>query len=241
MFETATWRTENRRHFAVVERLYQEVGLTVKIEDWNLGDHSEFAALLAHQVGAQLLSSSIAFGTSQHGKVSNRRKNKAWAPVEPEAGARAAIFLTLAMAAMLSSELVEGLAPQPVEHARLLVQNAYSPPDEDLEAIEAVNTRVLNRRSSKETQEATERGGFAANMIVEDGRAALCFQALELAGADPANMPAFEFVADVDQSQWYDVQNYEWFEAVSMVFPPYWNAAEDRFLEIAFAPFVEAE
>lgn len=160
MFETATWTAKNRRHFAVVERIYERAGLSLITESWDLSDQSQFAAALVHNVGTHLLGGSISAGTSRSGKFSNRREKAAWKTVTPDDGARAAVFLTLATGAMLSRDLVEDIDPVPVDYGRLLVEQTFAPPEEDQQAIATVQRSVVEERNTEWTREITDEEAY---------------------------------------------------------------------------------
>jgi len=143
------------------------------------------------------------------------------------------VFLSLATAALLSEE-VEDLDPAPIEHARILVERAYSPPESDVQRIDTVERRVIEKRNAPETVEATERGGTAAADVLHVGEATLSFQALEIAGTGPQDMPAFKSVGHIDQSAWDDIMNFDWVLASSIFFGNAWVSAKEEFLDIAF-------
>jgi len=97
MLEAATWRTMNRRHFAVLEAIYAHVDRPLRTEEWDPSDDAEYAAGLVGQVGSLLLALSIDAGVIKDGKSSRRRAGKVWKSISPESGARASVFLTLAV------------------------------------------------------------------------------------------------------------------------------------------------
>jgi len=97
MLEAATWRTMNRRHFAVLEAIYAHVDRPLRTEGWDPSDDAEYAAGLVGQVGSLLLALSIDAGVIKDGKSSRRRAGKVWKSISPESGARASVFLTLAV------------------------------------------------------------------------------------------------------------------------------------------------
>jgi post-segregation antitoxin (ccd killing protein) len=77
VFETATWRTDNRRHFAVVERLYEQLGLPLETRRWALSDKEHIAAALVDQVGTHLLSGSLAKACTVDAKPKERSRRAA--------------------------------------------------------------------------------------------------------------------------------------------------------------------
>lgn len=235
MFESATWTRANRRHFAVVERIYEDAGEQVGDgESWS--SDSELAALACHRIGSVLLATSLAAGCMTGGKLSKRCERAHWKEVSPEDGSRASTFLTLATATMLSSEIESAVDPSWVEPLSSLIERSYSPPAEDLQLIASVKDRVIRERSSELVTEATQRGGTLAQAVVDISQAYLSFRALGMAGARPAQMPVFESIGDVDPDFWIEIQGFEWDLAVTSAFGTAWRDAKEGFLEFVGSP-----
>jgi hypothetical protein len=233
MFETATWTVRNRRNFEIVERIYEQVGLPVMTEEWDLTDQSQFAAALAHEVGSVLLYSLVSAANGRPKKpssVSKRRERATWKSIDPEGGARASVFLTLGAAAMLSPQIEEGFDPVPIDLARLKLIDEFAPPKEDIANVERVVEEMIVQLGDPLTKEAVARGGTIASEIRNTGQVILTFEALKLAGADPVTTPMYEGVAEVDQAEWFDIF---W----SMLPSFHWKGAKERLLDIASTPF----
>ncbi len=247
MFEEATWTTRNRRIFAITEALFEHVDLPVNTTDsWDMSDNNEFAAALVFNVGVPLLDGSISAGMSKSGKFSNRKEKTAWKQIEPGAGLRAAVFLTTGTAAMLTGELDLPGEPEidetPIVYGRTLVDLAFTPPPTDfMNTILGIQQRAVEEMNSDLTKMAIENGGLAPSFIVQQAQAALSFHALEFAGADPRNMPAFEPVRDVDPLNWNQERGFDWMLAFSVAFGEFWKHTKDTYLNICFTPFMPAE
>jgi hypothetical protein len=230
MLEAATWRTKNRKHFDVVEELYAQANRPLR-EDADLQDDGEYAAALARRVGSHLLGMSIGAGTSKNNKPPGRRVARAWKDVSPEAGARASVFLTLAVTAILSPEIEgEGLDQSAIGEAFRVVRQLFALPDEDLKQIEEVRASVVEALNEELTREAIERGGWAGNMEIQRGQAAYSYYAMRIAGIAADGLPAFEPVRDVPLEMWSEVAEFDWLMTSSFNFAYLWKAAKDEFL-----------
>jgi len=235
MFDAATWRTQNRRHFALLENVYAQVGLGAISERWDSEDDAEYAARLVHEVGSHLLISSVGAATSKDGKYSNRRADKAWKPVEPNDGARAAVFLTLAVAAILTPD-VNGAAEDEaiVRAARDLVADSFEISSEDVQRIEQIRAEVIETLNEDLTKEAVERGGLADRMAIQRAQAALSYYGMKLAGIDADDLPAFEPVRGLSPEDWGEERGFDWLLTFSIHFDAVWNGVKERFMELAF-------
>ncbi|HEX5610588.1 MAG TPA: hypothetical protein VFX45_10925 [Solirubrobacterales bacterium] len=235
MFDAATWRTKNRKHFALLKDVYAQVGLEAISERWNSEDDAEYAARLVHEVGSYLLTSSVGAATSKGGKYSNRRADKAWKAVEPEPGARAAVFLTLAVAGILAPD-VDGSAEDEaiVRSARDLVIDAFEVPPEDLQRIEQVRVEVIKVLNEDLTKEAVERGGLADRMVIQRVQVALSYYGMELAGIDADDLPGFEPVRGLSPEEWGEERGFDWLLTFSIHFDAVWRGIKERFIEMAF-------
>jgi hypothetical protein len=129
----------------------------------------------------------------------------------------------------------------PIDYARLAVIEAFAPPEEDIANVERVFRAVVAEREDPLTKEAAARGGTAAIEAVNTGQAILSFEALKIAGADPASAPMYQPVAGVAQADWYQIASFEWmtFQSVGRL-SLYWKDAKERFLDLAFTPFTES-
>lgn len=235
MQEAATWRAQNRRHFAALEEVYRQAGLGPPRERWDPDDDAEYAARLVHQVGSHLLVSSAGAATSKDGKYSNRRTDKAWKPVTPEGGARASVFLTLAVAGILTPE-IDG-APEDgaiLTAARDLVVENFEIPIEDTELIEAVRHEAIATLNSDFTREAVERGGLADRMAIQRAQTSLSYHGMKLAGMKPDEFPAFEPVRGLKPEQWGEERGLDWLLTFSIHFDAVWRGIKQRFVEMAF-------
>lgn len=236
MLEAATWRTMNRRHFAVLEAVYRHADRSLRTEGWDPGDDAEYAAGIVQQVGCQLLGLSIDVGVTKNQKQSNRRAGKAWKSVSPESGARASVFLTLAAAAVLFPE-IEGkkLDQKAIGDGRELVKRIFAVPDPDLKTIEDVKARVVETLNDELTREAVERGGLADLMAIQEGQTALSYHAMKLAGIKVDELPAFEPVKGVPPEMWPEIAGLEWNMTFSISFDAVWRKAKEAYLDIAYS------
>lgn len=235
MFDAATWRTQNRRHFAAVEDLYRQVDRPMPNDHSGPEDGPGYAAELVFKIGSLLLVASIQAGTAKRGDYSKRRASRAWKEVPATSGARASVFLTVGAAEMLSPE-VENDPDVPeaaIRYAQDLVERIYKPPVEDLEAIQEVKARVVDELNSELTKMATEMGGTKATYAKMVGQVALSFHALKLAGLDPSAMPAFEDVAGVDPSRWREISGLNWMMTFSNEFGQPWLYRKAACIEMA--------
>jgi hypothetical protein len=242
VLKTLTWSVQSRRYYSILQGIYKELGLPISTDHWELArKDNEIASALAHHVGLYLLlQSSIEIGTSIEGKPSARRSRAAWKTVETGGGVRAAVYLTLGAAAILSRE--PAVEPGPVENATRLFERFYSPLDEDVLAIESIRQDVIESiRQDVIAQVARETTGEAPereSAILHAGEAALSFQALEIAGAEPHNMPAFEQVVGVDFTDWASIYLLDW-KLAAMSFGMIWKDAIERFREIASTAYAQ--
>lgn len=235
MLDAATWRTKNRKHFDVVEALYERVGRPLPTEGWASADDGEFAAGLVHHVGSHLLATSIDGGMTKGEKSSNRRNGKAWKPVSADSGVRASVFLTVAVATILSPEIEGGGFDQnAISEARELVERAFALPDEDIDRIEQVKASVVETLNDEFTQEAVARGGLADSMAIQRGQTALSYEAMRLAGVDVSELPAFEPVRDVPSEMWDQIAGLNWLLTFSISFGYRWKGAKESFLDMAY-------
>ena len=186
------------RHFAVLEAIYEQVDRPLLTEGWDPSDDAEYAAGLVHQVGSLLLALSIDAGVIKDGKSSSRRAGKAWKSISPTSGARASVFLTLAVPAILSPEIEGGqFDQQAIGDARELVEQIFHVPDDDLKQIERVKTIMVETLNSKLTKEAVERGGLADVMAIQVGQTAFSYLAMKLAGINLDELPALRDMGGV--------------------------------------------
>lgn len=235
MLDAATWRTKNRRHFDLVEAVYEKVGRPLRTEGWDPVDDDEYAAGLVHHIGSLLLATSIDAGMTKGEKSSNRRNGKAWKSVSADSGVRASVFLTVAVAAILSPEVEgEGFDQGAISEARELVERVFPLPPEDLERIEQVKASVVETVNDEFTKEAVARGGLADSMAIQRGQTALSYEAMRLAGVDVSELPAFEPVRDVPSEMWDQIAGLDWLLTFSISFGYRWKAAKESFLDMAY-------
>lgn len=235
MLDAATWRTKNRRHFDLVEAVYERVGRPLRTEGWDPADDDEYAAGLVHHVGSLLLATSIDAGMTKGEKSSNRRNGKAWKSVSADSGVRASVFLTVAVAAILSPEVEgEGFDQDAISEARELVERVFALPDEDIERIEQVKASVVETLNDEFTKEAVARGGLADSMAIQRGQTALSYEAMRLAGVDVSELPAFEPVRDVPSEMWDQIAGFDWLLTFSISFGYRWKGAKESFLDMAY-------
>lgn len=171
MLEAATWRTMNRRHFAVVETLYAQAGRPLKTDAWDIQNGAEYAAALTHRVGSYLLTTSISAATAKGQKPSGRRAGKAWKSVSEEDGARASVFLTLGVRSILSADIDgDGLDQQALSGASKIVEQTFAVPYQDQQLVEQVRADVVKTLNDELVKEAVERGGLADRMAIQRGQ-----------------------------------------------------------------------
>src|ERR1700761_4724755 len=181
MLEAATWRTHNRRHFAVVDGIYRAAGVPFGPDASRDADDPRFAATVVHQIGSHLLSASISAATSANGKGSGRLNSKAWKSVDAADGVRASVFFTLAAAGILTPEIatdVEGdnlIAP-----IRALVLETFDVPAEDLGRVEEVRAQVIGVLNDDLTAFARENGGLREQMAIQRGETAFSYFGMQL-------------------------------------------------------------
>lgn len=236
MLDEATWRTGNRRHFAVVEALYEQVGRPLRTEGWDPSDDAEYAAGLVHQVGVELLGLSINAGVSKDGKSSSHRAGKAWKSVSSDSGVRASLFLTLAVAAILSPELEgEKLDQDALDDVRGLVTQVFTVSDADIENIERVKASIIETLNDDITKEAAARGGLADSMTIQAGQTALSYYGMKLAGVDVDQLPAFQPVEGLPRERWNEVFSLDWFLTSSVQFAHRWKVAKQSYVDMAYS------
>jgi len=235
MLEAATWRTMNRRHFAVLEAIYEHVDRPLRIEGWDPSDDAEYTAGLVHQVGGLLLALSIDAGVTKDEQSSSRRAGKAWKSISPESGARASVFLTLAVPAILSPAVEgKGFDQQAISDMRELVERIFAVPDDDLKKIEDVKARLIGTLNDELTKEAVERGGLADQMAIQEGQAAFSYHAMKLAGVNVDELPAFDPVKGVPLELWHEIVGLDW-DIVSIRFDSVWREAKKSYLDMAYS------
>jgi hypothetical protein len=235
MLDAATWRAKNRRHFDVVEALYERIERPLQSGDWDPADDSEYAAGLVHNVGSLLLAMSIDAGTTKGEKSSNRRSGRAWKSITADSGVRASVFLTVAVAAILSPEIEgEGLSQEAVSGARELVERVFGLPSEDIERIEQVKASVVETLNDEFTKEAVARGGLADSMAIQRGQTAFSYEAMRLAGVNVSELPAFEPVRDVPSEMWDQIAGFDWLITFSISFGYRWKGAKESFIDMAY-------
>jgi hypothetical protein len=236
MLETATWRTMNRRHFAVIEAIYEQIDRSLRTKGWDPSDDTEYAAGLVHQVGSLLLALSIDAGVIKDEKSSSRRAGKAWKSISPESGARASVFLTLAVPAILSPEIEgEKFDHQAIVGARKLIEQVFSVSDDDLKQIEHVKTIIVETLNSKLTKEAVERGGLADVMAIQVGQTAFSYLAMKLAGINVDELPALRPISGVPLEYWSEVEGFDWDMTSSFHFDARWKEPKKSYLDMAYA------
>jgi hypothetical protein len=103
MFDAATWRAQNRKHFALLENVYAQVGLGAISERWDSEDNAEYVARLVHEVGSHLLVSSVGAATSKDGKYSITAASAISSSPPDEEGARTRPTSAIACSQLLSS------------------------------------------------------------------------------------------------------------------------------------------
>jgi hypothetical protein len=234
MFETATWRTHNRKHFAVVEEIYRQAGVPFGPEPSRDASDGKFAATIAHMVGSHLLSGSIYTATTKKGKGSQRLNGRAWKVVGAQEGARASIFLVLAAAGILTPEL--GASEENsrlVGEVRELLLETFSVPDEDLDRIDEIRNQIIEVLNEELTKEAVARGGLADRMAIQRGETAFSWYAMKMAGIDVDELPAFQPVRRVPPEHWEEIQGLEWFLTVSIAYDVVWNHRLEELLDLA--------
>ena len=247
VFETATWRAENRKHFDVVENIYGSQGIPVGRLSYeppdSIDDDSAFAASLVHRTGSHLLRSVIDVGESKEQKFSNRRSSKAWKRVNPVAGTAASVFLTVAVEVLLRPEFTEEgeLAQHPSRYAAGIVKQVYDFPAVQWDRIEQIRHEASVELQTDLVREAVERGGHAAKFAIDMARMKYSYEALKLAGLDPETMPGFSPVAGVPMAMWSEISSLNWMLTHSILARAAWRPHEDTFLECAFRPWVEEE
>jgi hypothetical protein len=233
MLEAATWRTKNRKHFDVVEELYAQANRPLRMDDSDLREDDEYAAVLAHQVGSNLLGMSIGAGATKDNKTSNRRVAKAWKEVSGEAGARASVYLTLAVMEILAPEIEgEGFDQSAIAEAYEVLQRTFSVSAGDLKQIEEVKAGVIATLNEDLTKEAVERGGLADKMAVQRGQTTLSYYAMKIAGIAIEHLPAFEPVHDIPPEMWGEARGFDWLMTFSIRFGYCWKAAKEEFLAL---------
>jgi len=237
VLEAATWRTKNRKHFAVLENVYEKVDRPFRTDDWDPADDMDYAAGLVHCVGSYLLANSISTGAvKENEKSSNRRVAKAWKRVSPESGARASAFLTLGVATLLSPKLEgEEFDQDAIRGARDLVARTFAVSDDDLRLIQQIETRVVEILDSQLTQEAVERGGLADRFAMQNGQAALSYHAMKIAGVDTDELPAFEPIRGVPPDRWDEIASFDWLMTFSIRFAIFWKIAKEAYLDMAYS------
>ncbi len=234
MFETATWRTHNRKHFAVVEEIYRRAGARLEPEASRDSADAQFAATVAHRVGSHLLVGSIDVATSKKGKSSQRMNGRAWKAVGAQEGARASIFLALAAAGMLTPEFgASDKNALMVGVVREQLLGAFSVPAEDLDRIEEIRSQIIEVLSEERTKEAVARGGLADRMAIQRGETALSWYAMKMAGIDVDELPAFQPVRGVPPEHWEEIQGFEWLMTFSIGYDATWNHRLEELLDLA--------
>jgi hypothetical protein len=236
VFESATWTVQNRRNFEIIEHVYARLGLPLMTEGWDLSDDDEYAGALVHLAGVQLFYGTVSAANWRTGRrygVSSRKLRATWKEVNPERGARASVFLTLGTCAMLSPGVNDEVPADVTAHARRRVIQAFSPPETDVAAIDRLQADVAERLARDWVREAVERGGLADVMTRNTAQTILSFEALKIAGADPASTLMYAEVADVDPDHWFDNASYEWMmrQDIGML-PRHWETARATVLEI---------
>jgi hypothetical protein len=245
VFETASWRTENRKHFNVVENIYATAGAPMVIpeEPPDAKDEALFAASLVHRVGSHLLRSVVDVGESKEQKFSNRRSGKAWKQVSADAGTAASVYLTVAVEVLLRPEFTEEgeLDQHPIRYAAAIVKQVYDFPPSQWERIDAIRDSASVELQSELVREAVERGGHAAKFAIDMMRMKYSYEALRLAGLDPETMPAFSPVAGVQMDLWSEISSLDWMLTHSLLARAAWRPHEDSFLECAFTPWTKED
>lgn len=245
MFETATWRTHNKNHWAVVENIYRSSGCKLPVPDGflDLEEEDRFAASLVHNAGAFLLPLLVAFATSHGENSSSRRNTKAWKQITPDTGTAASIYLTLAISVLLRpefapyGEIAPVIAQEPVEVAEVLVKQTFGFPEEQWNRIEGIREEATEELESDMVREAIERGGSAGARTVDIMRMKFTWDALELAGLDPRSMPNLSHVANAPMDVWGEIEGLDWYTVHAISARITWRHGEEAFLERAFAPW----
>lgn len=236
MFETATWTVENRRNFAILEHIYAELDLPLLSQDWDLAEDDQFVAALVHLVGSHLFMGTVGaanWRTGRRSGVSKRKARSTWKEVDPVLGARGCVFLTLGASALLSPRIEEGMYVDVTEHAHRMLIESFSPPPSDVATVNRVQADVARRLSEPVVKEAVERGGTIAISTVNTGQAILSYEALKIAGADPALTPMYADVAHLDQTDWFDVMGFDWMMLQDIgPLPRHWKSGKEELLEL---------
>jgi hypothetical protein len=247
VFEAATWRTHNRRHFAVIENIYVESGcpLPVPSRTPEIEEAELFAACTVHQSGAILLPTLVDLATMKGDKTSARGRARAWNAISPEAGTEAAVYLTMALTVLLRpeftpyGEIQPVIAQEPIEAARDLVRQTFDFPAERWDQIERIREETSEALERDIVREAIERGGHAGAFEVDMMRMKFAWEALKLSGLNPSTLPGFAPVASTAMPLWGEIGGLDWMIVHSINARIRWRYGEEAFLDTAFAPWVE--
>jgi hypothetical protein len=105
----------------------------------------------------------------------------------------------MAVAGLLRPEFTpEGeLDQHPIRFAEVLTKRTFDFPEDQWHRIEDIRREATETLQTDLVREADERGGHAVKMTIDMMRMKYGWEALKLAGVDPAKMPGYVPVAEV--------------------------------------------